>query len=106
MNMDERIARINELYHKSQAEGLTEEEKEEQAKLRKEYAASVRNNLRNQLDNLVIEKPDGSVIDLGKRYGEKRPGQKTESEKTDGKEPEEKDSGEKEPEAGEKHGQA
>ena len=31
MNMDERIARINALYHKSQNEGLTEEEKAEQA---------------------------------------------------------------------------
>lgn len=106
MNMDERIARINELYHKSQAEGLTEEEKEEQVKLRKEYVASVRNNLRSQLDNLVIEKPDGSVIDLGKKYGEKKSGQKPESEKSEGKEPREKASGEKEPEAGEKHGQA
>ena len=28
MNMDEKIARINELYHKSKAEGLTEAEKE------------------------------------------------------------------------------
>ena len=28
MNMEERIARINELYHKSQGEGLTADEKE------------------------------------------------------------------------------
>lgn len=94
MNMDERIARINALYHKSQAEGLTEEEKAEQARLRREYADSVRNNLKSQLDNIVIERPDGSVVELGKRYGGKMPG----------KEPEEKDSAEKEPEAGEKHG--
>ena len=71
MNMDERINRINELYHKSQAEGLTEEEKQEQEKLRKEYVASVRNNLKSQLDNIVIEKPDGSKIDLGEKYGKK-----------------------------------
>ena len=71
MNMDERIARINELYHKSQKEGLTEAEKEEQAKLRKEYVASVRNNLKSQLDNIVIEKPDGTKIDLGEKYGKK-----------------------------------
>ena len=63
MNMDERIARINELYHKSQ--------KEEQTKLRKEYVASVRNNLKSQLDNIVIEKPDGTKIDLGEKYGKK-----------------------------------
>ena len=38
MNMDERIKRINELYHKSQNEGLTDEEKLEQTILRQEYA--------------------------------------------------------------------
>lgn len=69
MNMDERIARINELYHKSQGQGLTEAEKEEQARLRREYVDSVRNNLKSQLDNIVIEKPDGSVVDLGEKYG-------------------------------------
>ena len=37
MTMDETIKRINELYHKSQAEGLTEEEKEEQKELRQKY---------------------------------------------------------------------
>ncbi len=71
MNMNERIARINELYHKSQAEGLTEAEKEEQARLRKEYIASVRNNLRSQLDNITIENPDGSMVNLGEKYGKK-----------------------------------
>ena len=71
MNMDERIKRINELYHKSQKEGLTEEEKQEQARLRKEYVESVRSNLKSQLDNIVIERPDGSVEDLGKKYGGK-----------------------------------
>ena len=56
MNMEERIARINELYHKSQGEGLTADEKEEQARLRREYVASVRNNLKVQLDNITIER--------------------------------------------------
>lgn len=67
MNMDERIKRINELYHKSQAEGLTEEEKAEQDRLRKEYAASFRNNLRAQLDSIVIERPDGTRESLKKK---------------------------------------
>ena len=71
MNMDERIVRINELYHKSQKEGLSEAEKQEQAKLRKEYVDSVRNNLRSQLDNITIEKPDGSMVNLGEKYGKK-----------------------------------
>ena len=69
MNMEERIARINELYHKSQGEGLTEDEKEEQARLRREYVASVRNNLKAQLDNITIERPDGTVENLGEKYG-------------------------------------
>lgn len=72
MNMDERIARINALYHKSQAEGLTAEEKEEQTILRKEYVASVRNNLRSQLDNITIENPDGTQVNLGEKYGRKK----------------------------------
>ena len=39
--IDEMIQRINELYHKSQAEGLTAEEKEEQARLRSAYVAKI-----------------------------------------------------------------
>ncbi len=72
MNMDERITRINELYHKSQAEGLTEEEKTEQAKLRAEYIASVRGNLRAQLDSVTIQNPDGTFVNLGEKFGNKK----------------------------------
>lgn len=64
MNMDERIARINELYHLSQERALTDSEKEEQQKLRKEYVASVRMNLKAQLDNIDIVNEDGSVTSL------------------------------------------
>ena len=64
-----RIDRINELYHKSQAVGLTEEEKEEQARLRHEYVAAIRGSLRNNLNNISIKEPDGSITDLGKKYG-------------------------------------
>ena len=61
MTMDETIKRINELYHKSQKEGLTEEEKAEQKVLRQKYVESVRNNLRGQLENMSIERPDGTI---------------------------------------------
>ncbi len=71
MNMDERIARINELYHKSQDQGLTPEEKEEQAKLRREYIDSIKNNLRSQLNNINIQNEDGSITNLGKKFGNK-----------------------------------
>ena len=64
-----RIDRINELYHKSQSVGLTEEEKEEQARLRQEYVAAIRGSLRNNLNNISIKEPDGSITDLGKKYG-------------------------------------
>lgn len=58
---DQRINRINELYHKSQREGLTPEEKEEQAKLRSDYIASIRRNLRGTLEQVSFVNPDGSV---------------------------------------------
>lgn len=70
--MDEKkIARINELYHKSKAEGLTEAEKKEQALLRQEYIASVRGNLRAQLNNIDMQQADGSIVNLGEKYGNK-----------------------------------
>lgn len=64
---ENRIERINELYHKSQKEGLTEEEKTEQAELRKEYIAAVRGNLRGQLNNMSIVNPDGTITDLSEK---------------------------------------
>ena len=71
--MDEnKIKRINELYHKSKAEGLTDAEKKEQQLLRQEYIESVRENLRGQLNNISIQEKDGYVKDLGKKYGGKK----------------------------------
>lgn len=64
--IEDTIARINELYHKSQAEGLTDEEKKEQQKLRREYIDSVKRNLTGQLDNITVVRPDGSIQDLSK----------------------------------------
>ncbi|MCI8597894.1 MAG: DUF896 domain-containing protein [Lachnospiraceae bacterium] len=70
--MDEKkIARINELYHRSKAEGLTEVEKKEQAELRREYVESVRMNLRGQLNNIDVREQDGSITNLGEKYGKK-----------------------------------
>lgn len=67
-----KIDRINALARKSKAEGLTEEEKAEQAALRQEYIAAVRRNLRGQLNNISIQEPDGSVTNLGEKYGKER----------------------------------
>ena len=69
---EEKIARINELSRKSKAEGLTEEEKQEQAILRQEFIASFRNNLKAQLDNIDVVNPDGSIENLGEKYEAKK----------------------------------
>ena len=68
----EKIQRINELYRKSQAEGLSEAEKKELDLLRKEYIANVKKNLRNQLNNIDMVNDDGSVENLGAKYGNKK----------------------------------
>ena len=61
MNMNEVIARINELAAKVKAgQALTPEELEERAKLRRIYMDSVVGNLRGQLENTTIVYPDGT----------------------------------------------
>lgn len=57
-DFNEVLKRINELYKKSQEEGLTEEEKKEQAELRKYYIDVFKNNVRNQLKNIKIVTPE------------------------------------------------
>ncbi len=60
-----KIARINELYHKSKAEGLTDAEKKEQQQLRQEYIFAVKNNLRSTLNKYTdIKEKDGSITRL------------------------------------------
>ncbi len=67
----EKIDRINELYRKSKAEGLTEKEKKEQDLLRKQFIADVKGNLVAQLNNIDMVNEDGSVENLGEKYGKK-----------------------------------
>ena len=70
--MDEKqLARINELANKAKKETLTEAEKDEQRKLRQEYIASVKLNLKSQLDNIDVEEADGTIVNLGEKYGNK-----------------------------------
>ena len=56
----EKIDRINALARKSKAEGLTEEEKQEQYVLRREYIDSFKQSLVSQLENTYILEPDGT----------------------------------------------
>ena len=69
--LEDKIKRINELYHKARAEGLTPEETKEQQELRSEYIANIRANLRGQLNNISIQNEDGSVENLGEKFGKK-----------------------------------
>ena len=69
--IEEKIKRINELYHKSKtAEGLTEEEKAEQQALRKEFIANVRANVKSTMNNVSVEREDGTIENLGDKYGD------------------------------------
>lgn len=58
------IDRINELARKSRETGLTPEEQKEQQKLRADYIAAFRGNLKKQLDNIDIVRPDGTTQPL------------------------------------------
>ncbi len=70
--MDEKkIARMKELFWKSKVEGLKEAEKKEQADLRREYVEAFRRNLKGNLDRIDILEPDGSITNLGEKYGKK-----------------------------------
>ncbi|MBQ7800722.1 MAG: DUF896 domain-containing protein [Oscillospiraceae bacterium] len=60
MNMNEVIARINELAKKAKSpEGLSAEELAERDKLRRIYIDSVKANLVGQLENTYVIGPDG-----------------------------------------------
>jgi len=67
MTMDEKIKRINELYHLSKERELTAEEKAEQAKLRRAYIDSIKVNLTSQLENIDIREKDGSITHVTKK---------------------------------------
>lgn len=79
MVTEKTIERINELYRKSKAEGLTTAEAEEQKRLRTEYIQAFRNNLRGTLDTIKIQNPDGSIIDVKKRHDEKMAAQEADA---------------------------
>ena len=71
--MDARkIDRINTLAHKAKSVGLTDEEKREQTLLREEYLESIRASLRSRLDSIDIKETDGSITNLGEKYGRKK----------------------------------
>ena len=64
----EKIDRINALARKQKSEGLTEEERAEQAALRREYIDSFKRSLEDQLNNMSIVEPDGTVKKVEKKW--------------------------------------
>ena len=68
---EEKIERINVLARKAKTEGLTDEEKLEQQALRREFIDDFKRNLRGTLDNISIQETDGSITNLGEKYGNK-----------------------------------
>lgn len=72
MTMDEKIARINALARKAKSAGLTDAEKEEQARLRRDYIDSVKANLKSQLDNTYVVGKGGEKTKLADFPREKR----------------------------------
>ncbi|MBQ4131207.1 MAG: DUF896 domain-containing protein [Clostridia bacterium] len=71
---EDKIKRINELARKQKSEGLTDEEKEEQAALRREYIESYKRSLVAQLENTYVVDDKGNKQKLTERV-------KTKSEK-------------------------
>ena len=69
---DADIKRINELAQKMRTpEGLTEDEKREQAALRQAYVAAIRGSLKQQLDGAIVVNPDGTEQKLTQKKLEK-----------------------------------
>ena len=68
----EEIDRINELYRKSKAEGLTDAEKNEQALLRQRFVADVKGNLVAQLNSIDMVNADGTIENLGEKHGREK----------------------------------
>lgn len=64
---EEKINRINELARKQKAEGLTDEERQEQYTLRKEYIEAYKRSLISQLENTYIVEPDGTKRKVQRR---------------------------------------
>ena len=58
------LTRINELAKKKKTVGLTPQELEEQAHLRKKYLENFRAGFKQRLENIDVETPDGKVRPL------------------------------------------
>lgn len=69
---EDKIKRINELARKQKAEGLTDEEKGEQAELRREYIEAYKKSLIAQLENTYVVDEKGNKQKLTERVKTKK----------------------------------
>lgn len=58
----EKLNRINALANKAKKEGLSQDEKEEQQTLRKEYLKNVRESFTNELKGMTVIDPKGNDV--------------------------------------------
>ena len=58
------LTKINELAAKKREQGLTDEEQKLQKELYKQYLTQFRSNFKQQLGNVDVKLPDGSVVPL------------------------------------------
>ena len=65
--MEEKVARINQLAKKSRETELTAEEKQEQAELRQWYIKLWRESMQRTLDNTYVMSEDGTKQKLKKK---------------------------------------
>lgn len=62
MLSQDKLNRINALANKAKAEGLSNEEKEEQQALREAYLKNVRKSFKNQFKGMKIVDPNGEDV--------------------------------------------
>ena len=67
----EKIERINELARLAKERELTPEELEERAALRKEYLDGFRENMRQVLEGIRLQRPDGTLEPLQQKKQDK-----------------------------------
>lgn len=70
--MKDLLKRINELANKSKTIGLTDEEKEEQKRLRQQYIEIFRGNFKKTLMNLKVVDEEGNDVTPEKLKNEQR----------------------------------
>lgn len=62
MMSKDKLNRINELANKAKTVGLTNSEKEEQVKLRKQYLQNIRSSFANQIETMTVIDPEGNDV--------------------------------------------